>query len=143
MAIPTEVTALAGTGVVAPAGGGQHSLAICADGRCLAWGRVDSGQLGLDLATVARDRLLADARGRIRACLVPTDVNLATATANAVKDGKDGKGRNGGYKAIAVACGTGHTLIITSATGRSGQTAVFGTGFNAQMQLGLGADDRR
>lgn len=140
VATPTEVTSLAGTGVVALAGGGQHSLAICADGCCLAWGRVDSGQLALDLATVARDRLLADARGRIRACLVPTDVNLETAMANAVKNGNDVKGEKRGYKAVAVACGTGHTLIVASVTGRPGQTAVFGTGFNAQMQLGLGAD---
>ena len=125
--VPTEVTALAHTGVVALAGGDQHSVALCADGRCLAWGRVDSGQLGLDLAAVAQDRLLADARGRIRACLVPTEVHL----------GVDADHQT---KAVAAACGTGHTLIVTSTAGRAGHTAVLGTGFNAQMQLGLGAD---
>ncbi|KIH86371.1 regulator of chromosome condensation [Sporothrix brasiliensis 5110] len=126
VAVPTEVTALAHTGVVALAGGGQHSVALSADGRCLVWGRVDSGQLGLDLAAVAQDRLLADARGRIRACLVPTDIHLSI---------------DGGPQAnaLATACGTGHTLIVTSAAGRAGHAAVFGTGFNAQMQLGLGA----
>ncbi len=125
--MPTEVAALASAGVVALGGGGHHAVALCADGRCLAWGRVDSGQLGVGLQKAAagagKERLLSDARGRPRACLEPAEVDI---------------GRKA--KAVAVACGTEHTLIVTSDARCGGQnTAVFGAGFNSQMQLGLGA----
>ena len=46
-ATPVPVTGLgAGSGVVAVAGGGSHSLALKSDGSVLAWGNNASGQLG-------------------------------------------------------------------------------------------------
>ncbi|EPE04449.1 ran exchange factor prp20 [Ophiostoma piceae UAMH 11346] len=126
---PTQVTSLAGERVVALAGGGHHSAAVTADGRCLAWGRIDAGQLGIALGVleaadaerdVADRRLLRDEHGRPRACLLPATVDLGTDAA-----------------AVSVACGTEHTLVVTSASPH----AVFGAGFNGQSQLGLGGGD--
>ncbi|CAK7234929.1 hypothetical protein SCUCBS95973_009099 [Sporothrix curviconia] len=126
---PTQVASLAGERVVALAGGGHHSAAVTADGRCLTWGRIDAGQLGIALDILessdggrdaANRRLLRDDRGRPRACLLPAPVDIGANVA-----------------AIAVACGTDHTLVVTSASPH----AAFGAGFNGQVQLGLGGGD--
>ncbi|KIH90603.1 regulator of chromosome condensation [Sporothrix brasiliensis 5110] len=133
---PTQVAALAGERVVALAGGGHHSTAVTADGRCLVWGRIDAGQLGMALAELeaadaaARDpahrRLLRDERGRSRACLLPATVNLNLGTATAADT-----------TAVAVACGTDHTIIVTAASPHG----VFGAGYNGQAQLGIGGGE--
>ncbi len=52
LSVPTLVADLSGPsapggGVVSMAGGSQHTVALLADGGVLAWGRGDSGQLGL------------------------------------------------------------------------------------------------
>ena len=46
--LPASVPALRGAGVEAIDGGEHHSIALTAEGGVMAWGRADSGQLGLD-----------------------------------------------------------------------------------------------
>ncbi|KJR86454.1 Ran exchange factor Prp20/Pim1 [Sporothrix schenckii 1099-18] len=137
---PTQVAALAGERVVALAGGGHHSTAVTTDGRCLVWGRIDAGQLGIALDELAaadaaaRDpahrRLLRDERGRSRACLLPATVNLNLGTDAATATATD-------TAAVAVACGTDHTIIVTAASPHG----VFGAGYNGQAQLGIGGGE--
>ena len=52
-AAPEEVVALRGHCIVGMAGGAAHSLALGADGSVWAWGRGDSGQLGLSASAAA------------------------------------------------------------------------------------------
>lgn len=115
---PMKIKSLCGQGVVALDGGGHHSAAVTADGRCFVWGRLDDGQLGLDFTPeqLADSTLIRhDERGKPRICLRPVVVD------------KIGPAQH-------VACGTDHTIFVT----RDG--AVYSTGFNTQGQLGLGSD---
>lgn len=128
IALPTEVRALAGQGVVALAGGGHHSVAVTADGRCLVWGRSDVGQLGIKFEK-DHSAIQTDKRGRPRICLLPTTVPL-----KAKSNGSGGEFKPEFEFCFAAACGTDHTLMVTRAT----SYPVFAAGFNEQRQLGLG-----
>lgn len=117
---PMKIHDLSGKGVTKLDGGAHHSVAITAKGECLVWGRLDGGQLGLDLTpqqlqdeTVIR----YDDRQKPRICLRPTAVSRID------------------QKVIYAACGTDHTLFI-DADGRG-----YSTGLGSLGQLGLGSDD--
>lgn len=114
-----KIPTLCGQRVFLLTGGAHHSVAVTLDGRCFTWGRLDGGQLGLDLTATQladEDRVRCDERGKPRICLLPTEVP------------------NLGGIALA-ACGTDHTLFVT----KTGQ--VLSTGFGSEGQLGLGSDD--
>ncbi|CAK7240342.1 MAG: hypothetical protein STHCBS139747_001781 [Sporothrix thermara] len=117
---PKRVRQLAGEKVAVLAGGGHHSVAVMTDGRCLAWGRLDIGQLGIKFREDQlsnQNYIRRDERGNPRICAYPT---VVTAPVGLVRH---------------VACGTDHTIFVS----RDG--SVYTTGFNAQGQLGLGHDD--
>ncbi|KYK59849.1 regulator of chromosome condensation [Drechmeria coniospora] len=115
---PRKIQHLCGRGVTVLDGGAHHSAAVTADGQCLVWGRIDSGQLGIDFtASQLQDPTLirCDARGRARICLWPTVVpNI-------------GKG-------VHVACGSDHTIFVNE------HGHAFASGFGSEGQLGLGSD---
>lgn len=131
ISLPMEVRALANQGVVALAGGGHHSVAITANGRCLAWGRLDAGQLGVALEK-NHPAVQTDERDRPQICLLPTVVPLE-ARSNDRGNGPMPDADHG--FCCAIACGTDHTLMAT----RAASHAAFVAGFNGQGQLGLGA----
>lgn len=100
-------------------GGANHSCAVTADGHCFAWGKMDTGQLGIDFS----DEQLQDKslirrgiRDRPEVCTIPTLV------------------RNIGH-VVGVACGTDHTIFVDA----DGQA--YATGFGEQGQLGLGSEN--
>lgn len=116
---PMMVQDLCGKKVISLDGGSHHSAAVTAEGECLAWGRMDCGQLGIDFTPgQLRDASLIrrDGRGDPRICLRPTVVP-------------------GVGKVVKVSCGTDHTLYIN----REGKA--YATGFGSQGQLGLGSYD--
>lgn len=76
---PTVVESLAGYNIRQISGGLHHSLACTQDGRVLAWGRCDEGQLGIDVSAMPRAHLLSDSRGKARILLQPTVVPGFTA----------------------------------------------------------------
>ncbi len=82
------VSALYGKTVVAIAGGGSHSLALCSDGTVAAWGYNVSGQLG-DNTTTQR--------------LVPVAVNTASGVSALY-----------GKLVVAIAAGCWHSLALCS-----------------------------
>ena len=117
---PMKIRDLSGKGVTKLDGGAHHSVAVTANGDCLAWGRIDGGQLGLDLTTQQlQDETVVryDDRQKPRICLRPTAVS----------------GIN--KKFIHAACGTDHTLFIDE----DGQG--YSTGLGSVGQLGLGSED--
>lgn len=116
---PVKIQSLGKAGVTHLAGGGNHSCAVTADGRCFAWGKMDSGQLGIDFSAVQLGDATLVRRGirdRPEVCTRPTLVNGV----GRVKD---------------AACGTDHTIFVNS------EGKAYATGFGLQGQLGLGSDD--
>ncbi|KAI0809848.1 regulator of chromosome condensation [Xylaria sp. FL0064] len=116
---PMKIPDLGGRGVTILSGGADHSVAVTADGQCLAWGRIDGGQLGVELSDeqIQDDTLTRrDERGHPRICLRPVAVpNIGTAA--------------------YVGCGTGHTIFINE-EGRA-----YGAGFGSMGQLGIASED--
>ncbi|KAI0397295.1 regulator of chromosome condensation 1/beta-lactamase-inhibitor protein II [Xylariaceae sp. FL0594] len=115
---PVLIRHLSSKKVQIMAGGAHHSAAVTAGGECFTWGRIDGGQLGVaftDDQTRDVAHIRHDERGKPRMCLRPTAVP--------------------GLKAVHVACGTDHTVIIDKA----GAAHTSGYGFHGQ--LGLGKDD--
>ena len=114
-----KIPDLGGKGVTVLSGGADHSAAITAGGQCLVWGRIDGGQLGVELnAEQLQDETLTrrDDRGLPRICLRPIPVtNIGTAA--------------------HVSCATGHTIFINT----EGQA--FGSGFGSMGQLGIASED--
>lgn len=55
---PIVVKALSDYKIVQLAGGNHHSIALTDKGEVLAWGRADSGALGVDVATVSKDKVV-------------------------------------------------------------------------------------
>ncbi|EPE04354.1 ran exchange factor prp20 [Ophiostoma piceae UAMH 11346] len=122
---PMQVAALTDQCGIALTWGGHHPVAVTADGRCLAWGRVDGGQLGveLDAAQITDETLvMTDDSGRPHICL------------RAVVVGSDSLAPD--EKVIGVACDTRHTLIVASVASH----VVLCAGFHMQAQLGLSRD---
>ncbi|KAI0004422.1 regulator of chromosome condensation [Xylariaceae sp. FL0662B] len=116
---PMKIAGLAGKGVAVLSGGADHSAAVTADGQCLVWGRIDGGQLGVELddEQLQDDTLTRrDDRGHPRICLRPVAVPNIGAAAY-------------------VSCGTGHTIFV-STEGRA-----YGAGFGSLGQLGIASND--
>ncbi|KAI5860381.1 regulator of chromosome condensation 1/beta-lactamase-inhibitor protein II [Durotheca rogersii] len=116
---PTKVRDLCGENIIHLDGGAHHSVALTADGRCLAWGRMDCGQLGIDFTSEQLEDISLiryDGRNEARICLRPTEVP------------------NVGHVVYAC-CGTDHTIFID----KGGKAYV--TGFGSQGQLGFGSYD--
>ncbi|KAL8832236.1 MAG: hypothetical protein Q9170_004957 [Blastenia crenularia] len=98
------------------AGGTHHSLASTSSGQCLAWGRFDGSQTGVDVSAVPDDGVVRDAKGNARILIHPTQVT-------------------GVPNCAMVAAGTDHSLAIT----RGGKG--YSWGFSANYQTGQGTDD--
>ncbi|KAI3395447.1 hypothetical protein diail_1310 [Diaporthe ilicicola] len=116
---PLQIRSGSKQGLVHLDGGEQHSTAVTADGRCLVWGRIDGGHLGVTLteAQLNNPKLVRrDEHDRPRILLTPVAVpNIG--------------------EAVYVACSRGHTVFVN----REGKA--FASGFNGQLQLGNGNDD--
>lgn len=104
-------------------GGRHHSVGVTHAGECLVWGRMDGGQLGLDVATLPLDdtsKVLVDARGRPRILLQPTALpitNCVYATAgpdHCIAITADGKAYSWGFN-VNYQCGQGTSDDITIA----------------------------
>lgn len=116
---PMKIPGLRRRGVVVLDGGSHHSVAVTGDGTCLAWGRIDFGQLGIaftedqlgDEGTVRRDDI-----GKPRICLRPTPVV-------------------GIGHAVYAACGSGHSIFINK------EGVGYATGTGVMGQLGQGNDE--
>lgn len=95
--------ALAGKTVVALAAGSLHSMALCSDGKVVAWGGNNRGQVG-DNATVNR--------------LAPVAVNTASGTSALF-----------GKTVVAISAGLSHSLALSS----DGAVAAWGANANGQL----------
>ncbi|KAI1844210.1 hypothetical protein JX266_009694 [Neoarthrinium moseri] len=116
---PMKIAGLSGKGVTVLSGGADHSAAVTVDGQCLVWGRIDGGQLGVELddKQLQDDTLTRrDDRGLPRICLRPVAVPNIGAT-------------------VYVSCGTGHTIFVNT-EGRA-----YGAGFGSLGQLGIASKD--
>ncbi|KAF2674084.1 RCC1/BLIP-II [Microthyrium microscopicum] len=105
---PHKVTSL-GTRMKMVQGGTHFSVGVTHDGECLVWGRVDGGQMGMDV-TKLPDDLVAYERNKPRILLEPTPTS--------VKD------------CIWAAAGTEHVIAISS------NGKLYSWGFNASSQCG-------
>lgn len=98
------------------AGGTHHSLASTENGQCLAWGRCDGSQTGMDANGLPEADIVRDTKGKARILLKPTQV-----------PGVD--------DCAMVATGSDHCLAIT----REGKG--YSWGFSANYQTGQGTND--
>ena len=114
-AYPTKIPNFSGSNVTLLAGGANHSASVTTDDRCFAWGKMDSGQLGMDFtAEQLQDTslLLRNIRDKPQVCTRPVLVpNVGHVT--------------------HVACGTDHTLFVNA----DGQAYATGYGFDGQLGL--------
>jgi len=159
--VPTAVStagALSGKTPIAVAGGGNHSLALCADGTLVAWGDNRYGQLGygnttsskvpvaVDMAGILSGKtVVAVAAGALHSLALCSDGTLAawgnnlegqlgngTATSSKVPVAVDMTGVLSSKTIVAVAAGSDHNLVLCS----DGTMAAWG--FNGAGQLGNG-----
>ncbi|KAH6888164.1 regulator of chromosome condensation 1/beta-lactamase-inhibitor protein II [Thelonectria olida] len=116
---PRKIAGLGGRGVHTIAAGEHHSAAVTDDGKCLVFGRIDGGQLGVEFTQRQlqdESHILLDERNKPRICIRPTPVTGIGAVAD-------------------VACNTGHTVFIAKdGTG-------YATGLGSEGQLGNGRED--
>ncbi|CUS06803.1 unnamed protein product [Tuber aestivum] len=112
--VPTVVKSLAGYIIVRISAGEHHSTALTENGELLVWGRLDSGQLGIDPAALSVDDCVRDARGNPRYLRTPHAVP--------------------GIRFSTIGCGTNHNIAIST----EGQA--FSWGFSGSYQTGLGPD---
>jgi regulator of chromosome condensation len=116
---PRVVDALKGKEIVDIAGGRHHSIACTKSGECLAWGRVDSHQLGIDKAKLEKlpeNDIMRSEIGKLRVVLVPQMVDI------------DGD-------VVMVAAANDHSFAVT----KDGEA--YSWGFNENYQTGHGDED--
>lgn len=112
----TFVEALNNHNVKVVDGGGHHSLCICGDGRMLAFGRGDSGQLGT-----------TDGRPSVGYCEEsPVQVLLP---------GDNGEDKEPKERVKQISCGTNHNLAVTDNDG------VYTWGYGDMCALGHGRSE--
>ncbi|MBB4904289.1 alpha-tubulin suppressor-like RCC1 family protein [Actinophytocola algeriensis] len=157
----TDCTADPLTGVVAIAAGGNHSVAVLSDGRAVAWGDNDSGQLGDGTTTTRRSPVLVCASRAVDCAADPlTGVSSVdggaertvallstgsvltwgrnkTTPAPVCAVGATNCATNPLTGAIAVSAGDHHNLALLS------DHTVVGWGANYSGELGDGTTDYR
>ncbi|MCJ1363089.1 hypothetical protein MMC16_002195 [Acarospora aff. strigata] len=115
---PTLVPSLADKHVVGLKGGVHHSVAVTADGACLAWGRVDGYQMGIPLDALNADpNIVLDERDHARILKVPTPIPALAHE-----------------HVVFVTAGSDHSLALT----KDGKA--YSWGFSATYQTGQGSD---
>lgn len=107
----TKISDLEDLGIVAVKGGTHHSLVLSSFGDVLAFGRADSGQLGIA-------KMVSSKAGDF--CTSPQPVEF--------------KGLKTGDNITAIACGSNHNLAVTSSH------AVYSWGYGDMSALGHGKD---
>ncbi len=113
-----RVKSLAGKKMKMVEGGSHHSVGVTRSGECLVWGRIDGGQLGLDISKLPLDdptKVRFDSRNHPRILLQPTPLPISGCA--------------------HAASGSDHSLLVAS----SGEVYLWG--FNATYQCGQGTDD--
>jgi regulator of chromosome condensation len=99
-------------------GGSHHSLGVTGSGECLVWGRIDGGQLGLDISKLPLGdptKVRVDSRNKPRILLQPTPLPISNCS--------------------HVAAGSDHSLLVDS------KGNAYSWGFNATYQCGQDTDD--
>lgn len=114
---PQRVPALVGKRMKVIQGGSHHSIGVTHSHECLVWGRVDGGQLGMDISGLPPDEpaLVMVERGKPRILLSPTPLPI--------------------QGCVHAAAGPDHNIVIT-VDGKA-----YAWGFNANSQCGLGTDE--
>lgn len=98
------------------AAGIHHSVGITQAGECLVWGRLDSGQLGIDVQALPLNdptQIVLDLRQKPRILLHPKTLPI-----------KD---------CVHIGSGTDHSIVIT------GAGKAYSWGFNTNFQCGQGS----
>lgn len=116
---PTRITTLFKRNIAFLEGGEFHSLAITDDGRCLVWGRLDGGQLGIKLTKEQLDDpkvTRRDEYGRPGIVLSPVQVSDV-------------------WHVVHASCSSRHTILVTQ------ETKAFSTGYANGFKLGNGSED--
>lgn len=127
---PRRVEHLAGITVVSVAAGSAHTACVTRDGALYAWGSNRKGELGTATGDVTKafDDIGCEPGDT---AAIPQLVDLDRRESN------DGAGS----LAVAVACGSSHTVALARL--ESGEAGLFGFGWNNMGQLGLGDDKDR
>ncbi|CUS10114.1 unnamed protein product, partial [Tuber aestivum] len=112
--VPTVVKSLAGYIIVQISAGEHHSTALTENGELLVWGRLDSGQLGIDPVALSVDDCVCDAKGNPRYLRTPHAVP--------------------GIRFSTIGCGTDHNIAISM------ERQASSWGFSGSYQTGLGPD---
>jgi regulator of chromosome condensation len=116
---PMKIAELSGKGVIMVDGGAHHSVAVTVDGECFVWGRIDGGQLGIELSVeqlADKTLVVRDERDKPRICTRPVPVSHIGEAAYA-------------------ACASGHTIFINK------EGKAYSAGFGFMGQLGHGDDE--
>lgn len=115
VAKPEIVASLSDYTMTGLKGGNHHSVGVTADGECLAWGRLDGSQTGINIPDIANTDLIKDAKGRARILKNPMQVP--------------------GIMAKHVTADSDHSIAITT----SGQA--YSWGLSTSYQTGLGVEN--
>lgn len=116
---PTRITTLSKRNITFLDGGEFHSLAITGDGRCLVWGRLDGGQLGIELSQEELDDpkvTRRDEYGRPGIVLQPVQVSDVGHVVHA-------------------SCSSRHTIFVNQ------EAKTFSCGYANGFKLGNGSED--
>lgn len=113
---PTIVESLRKFGkVTCIEGGAHHTIAVTDKGELLAWGRLDGGQLGLEISKLPREDIVYDDNNNPRILRTPTQLP--------------------GIDAVYCAAGSDHGMAVA----KDGKA--YSWGFSTTYQTGLGTDE--
>lgn len=115
----TRVSALDEMEVVSVKGGMHHSLVMTAEGKVMAFGRADSGQLGIP-------RLMGKSAGEF--LTVPEEVKISS------------EGSEQECTATSISCGSNHNLVVCSSKNNQESEAVYSWGYGDMLALGHGKE---
>ena len=126
---PRRVEHLAGIPVVSVAAGSAHTACVTRDGALYTWGSNRKGELGTATGDVTKafDDIGCEPGDT---AAIPQLVDLDRRESNVV-----------GSLAVAVSCGSSHTVALARL--ENGEAGLFGFGWNNMGQLGLGDDKDR